>query len=120
MKKRWTMQDLKDRTDLDVLQCLVSERMSELNPYAPLSRRLQQVYTKLDQHAIADKQEKDDALTYMRRIAAERLNTGTDAQARMYMKVAIALYTGSETDHEAANRACREAEYGLPAEKVTA
>jgi transposase InsO family protein len=57
MKKGWTMKDLENRTDLDVLQCLVSERMSELNPYAPLYKRLQSVYNKLDRQVFVDKTE---------------------------------------------------------------
>lgn len=60
MKKNWTIQDLENRTDLDVLQCLVAERMSDLNPYAPLYKKLNAVYHKLDDGKIHDETTRAD------------------------------------------------------------
>jgi hypothetical protein len=54
MKKRWTMEDLTKRDDIDCLQCLVAERLSELNPYAPLAKRLSAIYHKLDGREIQE------------------------------------------------------------------
>lgn len=58
MKFRWTIKELKERSDDFILRGLVSERMSELNPYAPLNKRLQQIYNILDDKI---KKEQNDA-----------------------------------------------------------
>jgi hypothetical protein len=51
MKKRWTMADLEQRTDTECVQGILAERMSELNPYAPLARRLQAIYKRIERGA---------------------------------------------------------------------
>jgi hypothetical protein len=48
MKQRWTMKELKESTDTQILRGLVGERLSELNPYAPLAQRLSKIYADLD------------------------------------------------------------------------
>lgn len=47
MKFRWTIKELNEFTDEEVLRRLITERLSTLNPYAPLAVRLGKVYTKL-------------------------------------------------------------------------
>ena len=49
MKFRWTMKDLKEKTDNEIIRGIVAERMSDLNPYSPLKIRLQQIYNKVDE-----------------------------------------------------------------------
>jgi hypothetical protein len=51
MKKRWTLKDLEQRSDTACLQGILSERLSELNPYAPLARRLQAIYGRIERGA---------------------------------------------------------------------
>ena len=48
MKFRWTMKELENSTDKEILRGLVAERKSELNPYAPLAQRLSTIYGRLD------------------------------------------------------------------------
>ena len=48
MKHRWTIKELRDATDEWVIRGLLSERMSELNPNAPLYNRLNTLYDKYD------------------------------------------------------------------------
>ena len=48
MKFRWTIQELARGTDAWILRGIVLERRSELNPQAPLYRRLTALYEKLD------------------------------------------------------------------------
>ena len=40
MKYRWTMKDLREFSDLEILRALVVERASALNPNAPFLKRL--------------------------------------------------------------------------------
>ena len=47
MKFKWTMEDLK-ASDNEILRALVTERKSGLNPYAPLAKRLSEIYSNLD------------------------------------------------------------------------
>lgn len=47
-KFRWTMKELKEKTDIEMLQGLIVERQSGLNMYAPLYRRLQKIYNNLE------------------------------------------------------------------------
>ncbi len=49
MKFRWTIKELKEFTDEEVLRGLVAERKSDLHPYAPLAKRLNKIYEKLDE-----------------------------------------------------------------------
>ena len=48
MKFRWTMKDLKEKTDDEFMRGLIAERLADLNPYSPLANRLNDVYQKLD------------------------------------------------------------------------
>ena len=48
MKFRWTMKELKEKTDDEFIIGLINERLSGLNPYSPLANRLNDVYKKLD------------------------------------------------------------------------
>lgn len=47
MKFRWTTEDLAE-SDYEVLRRLVTERYSGLNPYSPLTKRLQELHGKLE------------------------------------------------------------------------
>mgnify|MGYP001572364778 CR=1 FL=1 len=47
-KFRWTKEDLKTMSDLQVLRGLVAERKSELNYYTPFARRLKQIEASLE------------------------------------------------------------------------
>lgn len=49
MKFRWTIKELKEKSDEEILRGLVAERTSTLNPYAPLANRLNRIYKKLDE-----------------------------------------------------------------------
>jgi len=48
MKFRFTMAQLKEFSNKRVLQCLIDERTSDLNPYSPLSKRLKEIRSELD------------------------------------------------------------------------
>jgi hypothetical protein len=50
MKFSWTMKELETSNDTFILRSLVSERLSGLNPYAPLAMRLKKIYEKLDKN----------------------------------------------------------------------
>ena len=43
MKFNWTIKELTESSDDEILYGLVVERRSELNPYAPLSKRLGEI-----------------------------------------------------------------------------
>ena len=47
MKFRWTMKELKESKDLEILRGLVAERRSTLNAYSPLSEKLDKIYINL-------------------------------------------------------------------------
>lgn len=49
MKFRWTQKELDQSSDAKILRGLVAERLSDLNPYTPLAKRLQKIYADLDQ-----------------------------------------------------------------------
>lgn len=38
--KRWTIEDLEKTTDLKFAACILNERREGLNPYTPLSQKL--------------------------------------------------------------------------------
>ena len=48
MKFRWTIKELKERTDDEIVRGIIAERLGDLNPYAPLAVRLQNLYNKFD------------------------------------------------------------------------
>lgn len=48
MKFRWTIKELKEYDDLRLIQGLITERLSELNPYSPLAKRLKEIRKKID------------------------------------------------------------------------
>jgi hypothetical protein len=41
MKHRWTIKELANVTDKDLIKSLINERLSELNGYCPLAERLE-------------------------------------------------------------------------------
>jgi hypothetical protein len=43
MKFRWTIQDLKTFSNKRMIQALIAERKENLNPYAPLAKRLREL-----------------------------------------------------------------------------
>ena len=45
---RWTIKDIKEMSDEEILRGLINERISDLNPYAPLFRKLTAIRTELD------------------------------------------------------------------------
>jgi len=52
LKFRWTMKQLKEKSDKQILIGLVNEKLSELNPYdldgtAPLAERLEEIVENL-------------------------------------------------------------------------
>jgi len=48
MKFRWTIKELEESSDNKILMSLIAERISELNPYTPLSKRLNKIHKKLN------------------------------------------------------------------------
>jgi hypothetical protein len=48
MKFRWSRKELRESSDARILRGLIAERVSTLNPYAPLAVRLKTIYEKLD------------------------------------------------------------------------
>jgi len=50
------MKQLETMTDAQMLRGLVAERQSDLNPYAPLARRLQAIYNNLDKQIEKEKE----------------------------------------------------------------
>lgn len=51
MKNRWTMRELKEKSDSEILRGILQERMSELHPYSPLRERLQEIKNRLGKQA---------------------------------------------------------------------
>jgi len=47
---RWTMQELKTFSNKRMILTLISERRSNLNPYGPLSRRLNELARWVEKH----------------------------------------------------------------------
>lgn len=47
MKFRFTIKELEEWSDLRILTTLLNERLSDLNPYAPLATRLKQILAKI-------------------------------------------------------------------------
>ena len=48
MKFRWTIKELKEKSDEQIIRGILAERMSDLHPYSPLRERLQELYNKYD------------------------------------------------------------------------
>lgn len=48
MRFKWTEQELQETTDNRILRGIVAERMSNLDIYSPLHKRLQKLYNKLE------------------------------------------------------------------------
>ena len=48
MNFRWTMKELEEKSDDEILRGLIVERQSTLNMYAPLHKRLAEIYQKLN------------------------------------------------------------------------
>lgn len=48
MKFRWTMKELKEKTDDQIIRGIIAERMSDLSAYTPLQKRLQKIYNVVD------------------------------------------------------------------------
>ena len=48
MNRRWTIKELKEKSDNEILQGILQERMSELHPYSPLRDRLQKIQNRLE------------------------------------------------------------------------
>jgi hypothetical protein len=49
MKIRWTIKNLKESTDYDIIHSIIYERLSELKPYSPLFERLDRIYHNLNE-----------------------------------------------------------------------
>lgn len=41
--KRWTIKELEEKNDTEVIIGIISERLEKLNPYAPLAKRLRAI-----------------------------------------------------------------------------
>lgn len=52
MKFRWTMKDLEEMSDQEILIGLINERTSDLNPYAPLYKRLCEIRKNLEEKKV--------------------------------------------------------------------
>ena len=52
MRFRWTIDDLKERTDNGVILGVLHERTGDLNPYTPFARRLKAIIAKLDKQRV--------------------------------------------------------------------
>jgi len=49
MKHRWTIKELKETSDVDIIKTLINERRNELtNPYTPISSRLAKLPATVD------------------------------------------------------------------------
>ena len=57
MRFRWSIKELKENSDNEMIRDLLVERMSDLHPYSPLRERLQMLYDKYDKKV---KNEKSD------------------------------------------------------------
>lgn len=51
MRFRWKIDELKTFSDLEIIRSIISERISGLNVYAPLHKRLSKILDKLDDGA---------------------------------------------------------------------
>lgn len=48
MKFRWTIKELKEKSDDEIIKGILAERLSDLNGYCPLAQRLNQIYRKIE------------------------------------------------------------------------
>lgn len=44
---RWTYDELEEISDKDFIRAILNERLSDLNPYSPLARKIKQVHSRL-------------------------------------------------------------------------
>ena len=66
MKHRWTIKELKETSDVDIIKTLINERRNELtNPYTPISSRLAKLPATVDS-LVATKAELLEALQGLR------------------------------------------------------
>jgi len=54
MKRRWTIKELTTLSDEEVLAGILTERLSTLNGYAPLAKRLVSIRAALDKKIVAN------------------------------------------------------------------
>ncbi len=47
---RWTKKELKETSNKNLLLALISERQQDLNPYAPLGKRLSELWQWVDKN----------------------------------------------------------------------
>lgn len=48
MKFRWTMKTLREESDEYIIRGILTERISTLNPYTPLCKRLKKIRERMD------------------------------------------------------------------------
>jgi len=48
MKFRWTIQDLREKSNNEILRGIVAERISTLHPYTQFAKKLSEIYSDLD------------------------------------------------------------------------
>jgi len=51
MRFRWTIKDLQELPPSRIIRGILNERISELNSYAPLSRKLRDLETQIEREA---------------------------------------------------------------------
>ena len=56
-KFRWTTDELKKRSNNFIIRGLLAERMSDLNPYFPLAKRLKEIYNEVDDVVMQEEME---------------------------------------------------------------
>ena len=48
MRFRWTIEELETNSDLEIVKGILTERLSDLNPYTPLAKRLMAIRSKIE------------------------------------------------------------------------
>jgi hypothetical protein len=51
MRHKWTIAELKEKSDGEVLRGILAERMSKMNPHCSLYRRLKEIVNGMDENA---------------------------------------------------------------------
>jgi hypothetical protein len=51
MRFRWTIKQLEESTDNQIIRGILTERINDLNPYTPLAKRLHAIRAKLEAEA---------------------------------------------------------------------
>ena len=54
-KHRFTLKELKELSDEQIIRKILYERFSDLSPYSPLGERLVKIYDRLNNAEIVDK-----------------------------------------------------------------